>query len=60
MWNLGCIYTLCKLRIMVKTSENHDFYGKNRGFLVYLTGFEPAAHSVGGYCSIQLSYRYIL
>ena len=25
--------------------------------MVRLTGFEPAAHGVGGHCSIQLSYR---
>lgn len=31
-----------------------------RGFLVRLTGFEPAAHGVGGHCSIQLSYKRIL
>lgn len=27
--------------------------------LVYPNGFEPSTHSVGGYCSIQLSYGYI-
>ncbi len=24
--------------------------------MAYPNGFEPSAHSVGGYCSIQLSY----
>lgn len=28
--------------------------------LVYPNGFEPSTHSVGGYCSIQLSYGYML
>ena len=31
--------------------KGHDF------FLVHRTGLEPAAPSVGGWCSIQLSYR---
>ena len=29
------------------------------GFLVYPIGFEPTAPSVGGLCSIQLSYGYV-
>ena len=28
-------------------------------FLVYPIGFEPTAPSVGGLCSIQLSYGYV-
>lgn len=27
--------------------------------LACLAGFEPTAYSLGGYCSIQLSYRHL-
>lgn len=44
--------------MMIFNKNRHERYIV-RDDVVRLTGFEPAAHGVGGHCSIQLSYKRI-